>query len=252
MKDDTSGKPRAELASEKAAKEKAALELPGVSKLLGKKKNLVVTDAAVRRSGVVFISRVPPFMKPDKMRSLLAPYGQLNRVYLAPEDPAAHTRRVRGGGNKKRSWTEGWVEFCRKDEARRACELLNARTIGGKKGSYYRDDVWSMLYLRGFKWHHLTEQIAAENAERAARMRAEISRTTRENKDFVRNVERAKMLDGMQAKRDAKGKGKDKKEVGSASMEPAPEHTRTFKQIPLVKKNTEQAEQVQRVLSKIF
>ena len=35
-----------------------------------------------------------------------------------------------------------------------------------KKGGYYHDDLWNMKYLNGFKWSHLTEQIAAENAER--------------------------------------------------------------------------------------
>lgn len=78
-----------------------ATELPGISKPLTKK-NLVATEAAVRRSGVVYLSRIPPFMKPTKLRSLLEPYGAINRIFLTPEDPASHTRRVRNGGNKKR------------------------------------------------------------------------------------------------------------------------------------------------------
>jgi ESF2/ABP1 family protein len=35
-------------------------------------------------------------------------------------------------------------------------------------------------------------------------MRAEISKTTKENKLFVLNVERAKMLEGIESKKDAK------------------------------------------------
>lgn len=72
------------------------------------KKNLVATDAAVKKSGVVYLSRIPPFMKPQKLRSLLTPFGTINRLFLAPEDPAAHKRRVRNGGNKKKMFTEGW------------------------------------------------------------------------------------------------------------------------------------------------
>jgi ESF2/ABP1 family protein len=83
-------------------------DLPGVSKPLTKK-NLVATEKARKRSGVVYLSRVPPFMKPTKLRSLLEPYGAINRIFLSPEDPASHTRRVRNGGNKKRSYTDGWV-----------------------------------------------------------------------------------------------------------------------------------------------
>ncbi len=184
--DDDRGRTRSE-SSRKPPKQRKVSDLPGVSKPLTKK-NLIATAAAIKRSGVVYLSRIPPFMKPTKLRSLLEPYGAINRIFLTPEDAASHTRRVRNGGNKKRSFTDGWVEFVNKADAKKACELLNARTIGGKKGTYYHDDVWNLLYLKGFKWNNLTEQIAAENAERASRMRAEISKTKKENKEFVQNV----------------------------------------------------------------
>ncbi|CAK7218235.1 RNA-binding ATPase activator esf2 [Sporothrix curviconia] len=239
------------------------IELPGVDKPLTKK-NLVASEKAVRRSGVVYLSRIPPFMKPTKLRSLLTPYGAINRIFLSPEDPLSHTRRVRSGGNKKRSYVDGWVEFVSKADAQRAVDLLNAQTIGGKKGTYYRDDLWTLVYLRGFKWHHLTEQIATENAERASRMRAELEQTSRENKVFLQNVERAKMLDGMEAKAAAKaaakdkgkGKDKDKNEDTVAKTAPAASQkgVRSFKQKKMVARadEGEQSEHVQRVLSKIF
>ncbi|KAL7938163.1 hypothetical protein V8C35DRAFT_291100 [Trichoderma chlorosporum] len=232
------------------AKKLKTKDLPGVARPLTKK-NLVATDEAIKKSGVVYISRVPPFMKPNKLRSLLAPYGDINRIFLAPEDPVARARRVKGGGNKKKTFTEGWVEFIKKKDAKAVCELLNARPIGGKKGSYYHDDIWNLLYLNGFKWHNLTEQIAAEDAERSSRMRAEISKTTRENKLFVRNVERAKMLDGMEAK----AKTKKRKASDAADTEEPRESVRTFKQISKISKGedtSKQPERVSRVLSKIF
>jgi ESF2/ABP1 family protein len=237
-------------------KHRTVTDLPGVSKPLTKK-NLVATAAAIKRSGVVYLSRIPPFMKPTKLRSLLEPYGAINRIFLTPEDPASHTRRVRNGGNKKRSFVDGWVEFVNKADAKQACELLNARTIGGKKGTYYHDDVWNLLYLKGFKWNNLTEQIAAENAERASRMRAEISKTAKENKEFVQNVERAKMLEGMEAKKAAKRR-KETEEGGSETVQKETktggERARHFKQTPVASKRRpeDQPEQVKRVLSKIF
>lgn len=211
------------------------------------KKNLVISEDAIRKSGVLYVSRVPPFMKPHKLRTLLEPFGTINRTYLAPEDPTSHARRVRGGGNKKRLFTEGWVEFVNKKDAKKAFELLNARTIGGKKGSYYRDDVWSLVYLKGFKWRDLTAQIEKENAERDGRMRAEIRKATKENLEFVRNVERAKELDGMKAKRKRQGKTS----VADATEE---RNGRVFKQTQRVTKNDagEQPDNVRRVLSKIF
>ncbi|SPO03226.1 related to Pre-rRNA-processing protein ESF2 [Cephalotrichum gorgonifer] len=210
------------------------------------KKNLVQSEASIKKSGVLYVSRVPPFMKPHKLRTLLEPFGTINRTYLAPEDPTSHARRVRAGGNKKRLFTEAWVEFVDKRDAKKAHDLLNARTIGGKKGTYYRDDVWSLVYLKGFKWRDLTAQIEKENAERDARMRAEIRKATRENQEFARNVERAKELDGMKAKREKQGK---------AETVTGGEKPRIFKQTQRVQNggaNGEQFDNVKRVLSKIF
>ncbi|CAD6446311.1 1e24f349-4cda-4246-ab39-de6b63b43ac9-CDS [Sclerotinia trifoliorum] len=236
------------------------LELPGVSRPLTKK-NLVASAAAIKKSGVVYLSRIPPFMKPTKLRSLLEPYGDINRIFLTPEDPASHTRRVRNGGNKKRSFVDGWVEFVNKADAKKVCELLNAKTIGGKKGNYYHDDVWNLLYLKGFKWNNLTDQIAAENAERTSRMRAEISKTTKENKEFVQNVERAKIQEGMEAKKAAKRRKDDDVDVdvtkdGNADKKQKKDADRPlrFKQnAPALKNKAQnQTDQVKRVLSKIF
>jgi ESF2/ABP1 family protein len=239
----------------KSERESTASELPGVSKPLSKK-NLVSTAKAIKRSGVVYLSRVPPFMKPSKLRSLLEPFGAINRIFLTPEDPASHTRRVRNGGNKKRSFTDGWVEFVKKKDAKQACELLNAKTIGGKKKGYYHDDVWNLFYLKGFKWNDLTEQIAAENAERSSRMRAEISKTRKENKEFEENVQRAKINE---TKAEKAAKREDKAKEGTYLTDVKEKQKRGnrplhFKQTAVAAKRRpeDQPDQVKRVLSKIF
>ena len=169
-------------------------------------KQVAAAQKAARKSGVIYISRVPPFMKPQTLKHFLAPHARkgLGRVFLTPEDHIAHSQRVRKGGNKKKSFTDGWVEFVSKTDAQVAAETLNGNIIGGKKGNFYHDDIWSMKYLKGFKWSHLTEQIANENAERAARMREEIRKTKKENKAFVDDIEKGKMLAGMEEKRKAK------------------------------------------------
>jgi ESF2/ABP1 family protein len=218
------------------------------------------------KSGIVYISRVPPFMKPSTVRQLLEPYGEIGRIFLTPEDPTQHTKRVKSGGNKKRSFVDGWVEFLSKKDAKVAAETLNATIIGGKKGGWYHDDIWNMKYLRsGFKWSHLTEQIANENAERAARLRAEIAQTTRENKAFLQNVERAKMLEGMESKQTRKRKASHHQQGdGVLDDADAGEATRRniihrdFRQNEVKsaaarsKVDEKQPNEVQRVLNKIF
>lgn len=170
-----------------------------------KSKDLKAYEAAhkkAKKSGVVYISRVPPFMKPQTLKHFLEPHAPhgLGRIFLTPEDHTQHTQRVKNGGNKKKSFTDGWVEFTSKKEAKLAAEQLNGNIIGGKKGGFYHDDLWNMKYLKGFKWEHLTEQINNENAERAARIREEVRRTRKENRQFVEDVERGKMLAGMERK----------------------------------------------------
>ncbi|KAI1413813.1 Pre-rRNA-processing protein ESF2 [Hypoxylon sp. FL1857] len=230
-------------------------ELPDVSRPLTKK-NLVATEKAIKKSGLVYLSRIPPFMKPAKLRSLLEPYGKINRIFLTPEDPQERSRRIRQGGNKKHMYTDGWVEFVDKKDAKKAVDLLNARTIGGKKNTYYRDDIWNLLYLKGFKWHNLTEQINSEMAERTSRMRAEISKSTKENKEFVRNVEKAKMLEGIQSKAAAKRKRDEEKAARSASTitggSEESRNMRKFKQASVGRKGEKAPEEAKRVLSKLF
>ena len=160
-----------------------------------------------KKSGILYLSRIPPFMKPSKVRALLSPYGPLNRIYLSREDAESRKKRLRRGGNRKIFYIEGWVEFVRKSDAKKCCQLLNARPVGGKKAGFYHDDIWSMIYLKGFKWHHLVEQMGAEDREREARLEAELRKTKRENEAFLENTERAKVLEGMEKKR-KKRKGK--------------------------------------------
>lgn len=170
-------------------------------------KSVLRAEKAARKSGVVYISRVPPFMKPHTLKHYLeehAPKG-LGRIFLTPEEHTRYLQRKKSGGNKKKSFTDGWVEFVSKNDAKAAAAVLNGNIMGGKKGNYYHDDLWNLKYLKGFKWSHLTEQIAAENAEREARLREEIRRTRKENKAFVEDIERGKALEGMENKRKAKG-----------------------------------------------
>lgn len=133
--------------------------------------------AAQEKTGVVYISRIPPGMQPAKVRHLMSMYGEIGRVYLQPEgtfssfvlstflalsihvDAKRAYLRRKYTSTKKMHFTEGWVEFKDKKVARSVAEMLNAQPIGGKKGTRWRDDVWTMKYLPKFKWSMLTEQI---------------------------------------------------------------------------------------------
>lgn len=137
---------------------------------------LAAFKAAQDKAGIVYISRIPPGMRPAKVRHLMSAYGEVGRVYLQQEgmksasihiprlkyhatDPKRAYLRKKFTSTKKPHFTEGWVEFKDKKIARSVAEMLNAQPIGGKKGSRWRDDVWTMKYLPKFKWNMLTEQV---------------------------------------------------------------------------------------------
>ncbi|EPQ59704.1 hypothetical protein GLOTRDRAFT_71359 [Gloeophyllum trabeum ATCC 11539] len=170
---------------------------------------LAAFKAAQERAGVVYISRIPPGMQPRKVRHLMSAYGEVGRVYLQQEDPKRAYLRRKYTTTKKPHFTEGWVEFKDKKVARAVAEMLNARPIGGKKGSRWRDDVWTMKYLPKFKWNMLTEQIAHEAAIHTARLRVELSQSRSEQHEYLKNVELARVLDKRAERKRQAGKDAD-------------------------------------------
>ncbi|KAG8780123.1 RNA-binding ATPase activator esf2 [Ceratobasidium sp. 428] len=152
-------------------------------------------EQAQQQAGIIYISRIPPGMRPAKVKHLMSGYGKVGRVYLQQEDPKRAYLRKKHTATKKVHYTEGWVEFESKHVARSVAEILNAQPIGGKKGTRWRDDVWTMKYLPKFKWNMLTEQVAQEAAAHTARLRVELSQSRAEQRDYLRNVELARVLD---------------------------------------------------------
>ncbi|OSX59280.1 hypothetical protein POSPLADRAFT_1183979 [Postia placenta MAD-698-R-SB12] len=169
---------------------------------------LAAFKAAQEKTGVVYISRIPPGMRPTKVRHIMSAYGEVGRVYLQQEDPKRAYLRRKYTSTKKAHFTEGWVEFKDKRVARSVAEMLNAQPIGGKKGTRWRDDVWTMKYLPKFKWNMLTEQIAHEAAIHSAQLRVELSQSRHEQREYLKNVELARVLD-KRAERKRKAEGSE-------------------------------------------
>ncbi|KAH7343580.1 hypothetical protein B0J17DRAFT_643031 [Rhizoctonia solani] len=156
---------------------------------------LAAFEKAQQKAGIIYISRIPPGMRPAKVKHLMSNYGKVGRVFLQQEDPKRAYLRKKHTATKKVHYTEGWVEFESKQVARSVAEMLNAQPIGGKKGTRWRDDIWTMKYLPKFKWNMLTEQVAQESAAHTARLRVELSQSKAEQRDYLRNVELARVLE---------------------------------------------------------
>ena len=126
-----------------------------VSKL--QKKSSILADAIeykkkIEKRGVLYLSKVPPFMKPNKVRSIFEQYGEVTRLFLQEEELTVRKKRKKAGGNGSKQFTEGWIEFADKYVAKNVAESLNGTRVAGKKGDFYHDDLWSLKYLKKFKY----------------------------------------------------------------------------------------------------
>jgi len=118
-------------------------------------------------------------------------------------------KRKKAGGNSKRKYTEGWIQFEKKKDAKKVALMLNGQQIGGKKRNFYYYDTWNLKYLSGFKWEHLTEKMLYESKTRQARLRAEIAKTKKTNDYFLERVTQAKALEEMENRRNKKRKNQN-------------------------------------------
>lgn len=85
------------------------------------------------KTGVVYFSSLPPYLKPMSLKTLLLQrgFGPITRVFLTPS-----VRSTSGSGrrnNKRKTYSDGWVEFESKKTAKIAAEALNANIVGGPK-----------------------------------------------------------------------------------------------------------------------
>jgi len=152
--------------------------------------------------GVVYLSSLPPYLKPSALRNLLSQraFAPITRLFLSP----ASKHKSSSKKNSRQLYTEGWIEFASKKTARRCAETLNAQVIGGKKGGFYHDDVWNMKYLRGMRWEELMAGVREEKREMEGRRDEERRNITRETKRFVEGVEEGRRIQGIKRKKESK------------------------------------------------
>ena len=177
------------------------------------------TCRKIAKAGVVYLTSLPPYLKPAALRTLFERrgFGPINRLFLTP---ASTTTTSTSRHNKRQTYAEGWVEFASKKTAKIAVETMNAQIIGGKKGGWYHDDLLNMRYLRGMKWDDLMAQFREEKREEEVRREAERERAKKETKAFMEGVERSKAMEGMEKKRKGKRKRDGEQVDETAARDP--------------------------------
>ena len=141
----------------------------------------------IKRSGVLYMSRVPIGMKIIDIRRLLEDYG-IQRCYFIP----LKKKLKNVDGKRVQAYKEGWIEFEDKLYAKLAEYELNGKPIGGNKKCIYRDELWNLKYLHKFKWNDLVESMTLEKKIQEKKLKMEIKQGDRENNFIVKNYEKSK------------------------------------------------------------
>ncbi|KIY01707.1 uncharacterized protein Z520_01845 [Fonsecaea multimorphosa CBS 102226] len=227
---------------------------PSVQKRSKKSKSKETTP------GVVYLSSLPPYLKPSALRNLLEQRGftPIKRLFLSPASRHAHNSKK----NSRQLYTEGWIEFSSKKVARRCAETLNATNVGGKKGGWYRDDVWNMKYLKGMRWEELMAGVREEKREEEGRRDEERRIIARETRRFIEGVEEGRRVEGIRRKKATrKGDGEEGPfNHGGGGGEAAVDVKRTWRQNEVKGKKKGQdtagpekiSDDVKQVLNRIF
>jgi len=89
--------------------------------------------------GIVYISRLPPGMTPQKVKYLMAQWGDVGKIYAQKKDAPTGYNPDAGKKKKKEkhaaaNYSEAWVEFLDKNVGKTVASMMNAQVIGGKKG----------------------------------------------------------------------------------------------------------------------
>ena len=153
------------------------------------KKELTIEELKekIRRSGVLYMSRVPIGMKISDLKKLLEDYG-IERCYLVP----LKKKMENIDGKKVQAYKEGWIEFNDKIYAKLAEYQLNGKPIGGSRKCPYKDELWNLKYLHKFKWNDLIENITMEKKMQEKKLKIEIAQSKRENDFIIKNYEKSK------------------------------------------------------------
>ena len=129
------------------------------------------------KTGMIYLSRVPPGMDVTALRALLSRTGLLGRIWLRPKGNESNRRGA--------SFRDGWVEYKSRKDAKRSVRLLNGQPmISGKRPGRWRDDLWCMKFLSGFVWEDLSKEVFGVARERTLKVREQVA-AARSEKSWI-------------------------------------------------------------------
>ncbi|XP_010516258.1 PREDICTED: pre-rRNA-processing protein ESF2-like [Camelina sativa] len=242
MQSEESHEPTNGISQEEESKETMKSSQKADRKKKKLKEKLLKEASKADNRGVCYLSRIPPHMDHDRLRQILSQFGELGRIYLAPENAEAQVHRKRAGGFRGQIFSEGWVEFAKKSVAKRVADMLNGEQIGGKKKSSIYYDIWNIKYLTKFKWDDLTEEIAYKSAIREQKLNMVLSAAKREKDFYLSKIEKSRAMTEIDARMEKKRKIQEESGSNAEAAPVFPQRViRQFRQKNSIKNETSQS-----------
>jgi ESF2/ABP1 family protein len=142
--------------------------------------------STVGKTGVVYLSHLPPHMKSHKIRYILNQYGTVHRMYLRKEPLWRYKQRLERGDRKGRLFTDGWAEFEKKRDAK-LCESRMNGQVTGLRGRW-ANSIWSVKFLHGFKWVHLEAALEEERRKHLDKFKEENEKARETAKKWLKQT----------------------------------------------------------------
>ena len=147
------------------------------------------------KTGVVYLPQIPRFMTAGQAKMYFSKFGfPIGRVFFVPETAEQRFARKRRGGDVRRKlYLEGWIEFLRKRDAKTVVETFNGRPVEGNAS--YKNSLWNLRYLSGFKFDHLQEEEVYKKARKDQQVRQGLADAKKETQAYLDKVERAERIE---------------------------------------------------------
>lgn len=141
--------------------------------------------------GIIYLSCIPEGLNVKILREMMGQFGEVGRIYLAPEP----------GNKKRRTYSEGWIEFKKKRVAKSVAKSLNGTPLQyGRKHCKMNGQIWNIKYLHKFKWAHLTEQLAYDQAVKNQKRSFEMTQAKKQVDFYQKMTERSKLMKKIRSK----------------------------------------------------
>lgn len=173
-----------------------------MSKVIGKQNKMAEEGKAKHKTGVVYLSKVPRRMHPGDVKPYFERFGfAVGRVFFSPESAADREARMKKkrkkdkakpGKRDKQRYTEGWIEFLRKRDAKNVASTFTGRMVEGNAS--YAQEIWGLRYLRGFKFDQLMQEEIYRKAMHARQVEAALKDARESTNLYLERVAQAKRI----------------------------------------------------------